>query len=179
MVTSQLDKLKKQILLIDQNRLADGMNPQSFKELADQQASMATSLDFLEGYADGVVKDEAGRQQFEQSCNELREQLLQSEQHFNLALGTLVENQPKQLLNQSQSQTQWITEVNNRMITSNKQVIDERARLSEYSSEIQTQEEKQKISYLDDTNSTHRARAAKRDRANAESTLPLIVQRSV
>jgi hypothetical protein len=179
MVTSQLDKLKMQILLIDQNRLHDGMNPQSLKELAEQQTSMATSLDFLEGYADGVVKDEAGRQKFEQSCNDLREQLLQSEHNFNIALGTEVINQPKQLLNQSQSQSLRIAEVNDRMISSNKRELDERTHLSEDSSDIQAQEGKQTNSRLDDTNSTQRVRAAKRDRANAESTLPLLVQRSV
>jgi hypothetical protein len=183
MVTSQLDKLKQQILLIDQNRLQDGMNPQNLKELAEQQKSMATSLDFLEGYADGVVKDEAGRQQFEQSCTDLREQLLQSEHNFNLSLGAVAINQPKQLLNQSQSQSQSqsqrIAEVNDRMMSSNKRELDERARLSEDASEIQDQEVKQTSSRLDDTNSTQRVRSAKRDRANAESTLPLLVQRSV
>ena len=179
MVTSQLDKLKKQILLIDQNRLHDGMNPQALKELAEQQASMATSLDFLEGYADGVVKDEAGRQQFEQSCNDLREQLVQSEHNFNLALGNIVIDQPKQLLIQSQSQSQRITEVNDRMTNSNKRELDELSRISEDSSEIQTQDGKQKSSRFDETNSTQRGRAAKRDRDNSELTLPLLVQRSV
>ena len=179
MVTSQLDKLKNQILLIDQNRIHDGMNPQALKELAEQQASMATSLDFLEGYADGVVKDEAGRQQFEQSCNDLREQLLQSEHNFNLTLGNIVIDQPKQLLIQSQSQSQRITEVNDRVTTSNKRELDELSRISEDSSEIQTQDGKQKSSRLVDANSTQRVRAAKRDRDNSELTLPLLVQRSV
>ena len=140
---------------------------------------MATSLDFLEGYADGVVKDEAGRQQFEQSCNDLREQLLQSEHNFNLTLGNIVIDQPKQLLIQSQSQSQRITEVNDRVTTSNKRELDELSRISEDSSEIQTQERKQKSSRLEDANSTQRVRAAKRDRDNSELTLPLLVQRSV
>jgi hypothetical protein len=179
MLNTQLDKLKEQILLIDQNRLHDGINQQALKELAEQQKSMATSLDFLEGYADGLVKDAAGRQQFEQSCNDLREQLLQSEHNFNLALGFLVVNQPKQLLIQAQSQSQRIPDLNDRMTTSNKREIAERTRLLEDSSEIQTQEGKQKSHRMDDANRTERIRTAKRDRDNAESTLPLLVQRSV
>jgi hypothetical protein len=179
MMTMQLEKLKMQILLIDQNRLRDGMNPQTLKELAQQQASMANSLDFLEGYADGVVKDEEGRKQFEQSCNDLREQLLQSEQHFNLALEAIVEYQPKQVIIQSQAQSQRIAAVNDKMTTSNKREVVEQARLLEDSSEIQAQDGKQKSARLDDSNSTQRVRAAKRDRDNAELTLPLLVQRSV
>jgi hypothetical protein len=181
MVTSQLDKLKNQILLIDQNRLQDGIDVQDLKELAEQQASMATSLEFLEGYADGVVKDEVGRQKFEQSCNDLREQLIQSEHNFNLALGNIDKTEPKQLLvqSQSQSQSQRIAGLNDRMTTTNKRELEERTRLLKDSSEVQTQDGKQKSSRLEDTNSTQRVRAAKRDRDNSELTLPLLVQRSV
>ena len=181
MVTSQLDKLKNQILLIDQNRLQDGIDLQDLKKLAEQQASMATSLEFLEGYADGVVKDEAGRQKFEQSCNDLREQLLQSEHNFNLALGNIVQTEPNQLLvqSQTQSQSQRIAVLNDKMTSTNKRELEERARLLKDSSEIQTQDGKQKSSLMEDTNTTQRARAAKRDLDNSELTLPLLVQRSV
>jgi hypothetical protein len=179
MLNTQLDKLKNQIFLIDEKRLQNQTNPHDLEGLAEQQTRMATSLDFLEGYADGVVKDEADRQQFEKSCNDLREQLLQSEHNFTLALSNIIVNQPTQLMIHTQSQSQKIHENNDKMTDSDKRELDERTRLLADSSEIQTEEEKQKSSYLDYANRTQRVRAAKRDRDNAESTLPLLVQRSV
>ncbi len=179
MLNAQLDKLKNQILLIDEKRHEGQFNPQDLEGLAEQQTRMATSLDFLEGYADGFIKDKFDRQQFEKSCNDLREHLHQSEHNFSLAIGNINVNQPMQLMIHTQSQSQKIHEINDKMTTSNKRELDERARLLEDSSEIQTQEEMQKNSYLDDANRTQRVRAAKRDRDNAESTLPLLVQRSV
>ena len=179
MVNTQLDKLKNHILSIDKNLLQEGMNPENLQELAAEQTRMAISLDFLEGYAEGIVKDEAARHQFEQSCNDLRERVVQSEQNFNLALASLAVNQPKQLLIQSQALPQKIAEINDLMTPSNKREISERARLSEESSVIQHHEGKQKDSRLDEMNAAQRVRVAKRDRANAEETLPLLVQRSV
>lgn len=184
MLTTQLDKLKNQILLIDENRLQSQTNPHDLQELAALQTRMATSLDFLEGYAEGVIKDEADRHQFEQSCKDLREQIAQSERNFNVALENtflIQPNQPNQpkLSNSLFIQSQKVNEIGERMATSNKQELAERARLLEESSEVLSQEDKQKSSRLDDAYRTQRIRGAKQDRDNAETTLPLLVQRSV
>ena len=179
MLNTQLDKLKNQIFLINEKRLQNQTNSQDLEGLAEQQTRMATSLDFLEGYADGVVKDEVARQQFEKCCNDLREQLIQSENNFNLALGNLIVIQPTQLVIQTQSQSQKINKINDKMTTLNKRELDQRVHLLEESSENKTQEEKQKCSRLDDESRTQRIRSAKREQDNAESTLPLLVQRSV
>ena len=180
MLNAQLDKLKNEILLIDENRCQNQLNRHDLAELADQQTRMATSLEFLEGYAEGIIKDQAGRQQFEQSCKDLRDQLVQSQRNFSVALeNTLLiqANQANQLIIQPQSQKG--NETSDRILMLNKRQLDERSRQVEDSYELQAREDEQKSSRLDDTNSTQRVRSAKLDRDNAESTLPLLVQRSV
>ncbi len=177
MLTTQLDKLKNQILLIDETRFQSQISIQDLEQSAQQQARMATSLDFLEGYAEGLIKDEASRKQFEQSCTDLREQLNHSELNFNSALANTYINQSN--LSSVQIRAETINENNQHQAIAIKLEHDEHIKKMEKDADIDHHDDEVTISRLDDTNLTQRNRLAKRDRNNAETTLPLLVQRSV
>ena len=138
---------------------------------------MATSLDFLEGYAEGVLKDEANREQFEQSCSDLRELLVHSELNFNAALAN---THIKQLnLSPAHIQSEETNENKIHSAIATKLEHDERTQKLKEDNDIQHHEGGEIVSRLDDTNRTQRNRNAKRDKNNSEATLPLLVQRSV
>jgi len=178
-LTLHLHKLQQEILATNEQYLKKNLSENELVAYQEEKARITTSVDFLEGYAEGVITDELILSQFEEECSALRKQLAGSDVAYIAAVDSRLDNQITQsaainssLLRESNGQPV-------KAIESDKVIKEDRIRRFTAAGVITNRDKELKSARLEEDVGTQRQRGEKQVRISAESTLPLIVQRSV
>lgn len=172
-----LNKLQQEISTINEKRCQQNVTQLELVELAHWQAHIATSVDFLEGYAEGIIKDEDTRKLFDQECMSLRKQLADSDAAYINSVNSWLANQTGHFAGDNSSLIR--DGQSSKFTISDKALREDRLRRFTTVGAVANQDKELRNSRLEDDAHIQRLRGVKIDHINSESTLPLIVQRSV